>query len=215
SGRFDGRVYEYAQWSPRTGLPAQPAALRERIAAEANALLQLGITSIQNMAIGTPLPELIAAWQEAGTPLRLRAVRTPLARAPGEAPDHPDLPVDDPDRPRITVAGTKWILDGTPMERGAAMRQPYPDGSRGHQNFSPAQVRALLQDCSHAATSRCCTWPATPPWPPCSMPWSRLPRPMPGAACARGSNTAKAWRPTWFPARRPWASCWYRTPRIS
>ena len=147
SGRFDGRVYEYAQWSPRTRLPGQPAALRERIAAEAAVLLQLGITSIQNMAIGTPLPELVAAWQEAGTPLRLRAVRTPLARAPGEAPDHPDLPVDDPDRPRITVAGTKWILDGTPMERGAAMRQPYPDGSRGHQNFSPAQVRALLQEC--------------------------------------------------------------------
>ena len=72
TGAFDGRVYEYAQWSPRVRLPARPERLREVIAGESAALLKLGITSIQNMAIGTSLPDFIAAWQDVGTPLRVR-----------------------------------------------------------------------------------------------------------------------------------------------
>lgn len=146
SGAFDGRVYEYAQWSPRTGLPARPETLRRVIAREAETMLKLGVTGVQNMAIGTPLPDFIAAWQETGTPLRLRAIRTPLARRPGDAPDHLELPARDPARPSITVSGTKWILDGTPMERGAAMRAAYPDGSHGRLNFDQGEIEALLRE---------------------------------------------------------------------
>ncbi|KAF1689743.1 amidohydrolase [Pseudoxanthomonas koreensis] len=146
SGAFDGRVYEYAQWSPRTGLPARPEKLRSVIALDSDALLRLGVTSIQNMAIGTPLPDFITAWLETGTPLRLRAIRTPLAREPGQPPDHLELPARDPARPSITVSGTKWILDGTPMEGGAAMRAAYADGSHGRLNFDPAGIEALLRE---------------------------------------------------------------------
>lgn len=42
-------------------------------------LLKLGITSIQNMAISTPLPDFIGTWQDTDTPLRVRMIRTPLA----------------------------------------------------------------------------------------------------------------------------------------
>lgn len=146
TGAFDGRVYEYAQWSPRVRLPARPQRLREVIAAESAALLKLGITSIQNMAIGTSLPDSIAAWQDVGTPLRVRMIRTPLALQPGAAPDHLDLPTRDPARPTVTLSGTKWILDGTPMERGAAMRPAYPDGSHGRLNFSQREIEALLRE---------------------------------------------------------------------
>lgn len=146
SGAFDGRVYEYAQWSPRTGLPARPERLRGLIARDAAMMLGLGITSIQNMAIGTPLPDFIAAWQDTGTPLRLRAIRTPLARGPGAAPDHLGIPARDPARPSITVSGTKWVLDGTPMERGAAMRSAYPDGGHGRLNFDQGGIEALLRE---------------------------------------------------------------------
>ncbi|UNK56480.1 amidohydrolase family protein [Pseudoxanthomonas daejeonensis] len=146
SGAFDGRVYEYAQWSPRAGLPARPERLRRVIARDSDALLRLGVTSVQNMAIGTPLPDFIAAWKDTGTPLRLRAIRTPLARAPGQPPDHLDLPARDPARPSILVSGTKWILDGTPMERGAAMRAAYPDGGHGQLNFDQAGIEALLRE---------------------------------------------------------------------
>ena len=71
-GEADGRVYEYAQWSPRTRLPPRPDRLREVIATGSDELLKLGVTSIQNMAIGTSLPDFIAAWHEVGTPLRVR-----------------------------------------------------------------------------------------------------------------------------------------------
>ena len=145
-GDADGRVYEYAQWSARTQLPPRPDRLREVIAADSTMLLKLGITSIQNMAIGTPLPAFIDAWQDTRTPLRLRAIRTPLALQPGEAPEHLDLSARDPARPAITVSGTKWILDGTPMERGAAMRPAYPDGSHGRLNFSQREIEALLRE---------------------------------------------------------------------
>ncbi|HWS79082.1 MAG TPA: amidohydrolase family protein, partial [Thermomonas sp.] len=145
-GEADGRVYEYAQWSPRTRLPPRPDRLREVIATGSGELLKLGVTSIQNMAIGTSLPDFIAAWQNVGTPLRVRAIRTPLARQPGAAPDHLDLPIRDPARPAVTVSGTKWILDGTPMERGAAMHPAYPDGSHGRLNFSRVEIEALLRE---------------------------------------------------------------------
>lgn len=146
SGAFDGRAYEYAQWSPRVRLPGRPERLRAVIARDSGMLLKLGITSIQNMAIGTPLPEFITAWQATGTPLRVRMIRTPLAKAPGDAPDDLDLPLRDATRPTITISGTKWILDGTPMERGAAMRPAYPDGSHGRLNFSPREIEALLRE---------------------------------------------------------------------
>ena len=146
TGKFDGRVYEYAQWSPRVNLPGRPDVLRKVIARDSDMLLKLGITSIQNMAIGTPLPEFIAAWQDSKTPLRVRAIRTPLAKAPGDAPDDLDLPMHDAVRPTITISGTKWILDGTPMERGAAMRPAYPDGSHGRLNFSQREIESLLRE---------------------------------------------------------------------
>src|SRR5690606_41153701 len=87
-GNFDGRAYEYAQWSPRLRLPTRIERLPEVIGRNSAMLLGLGITSIQNMAIGTPLPAFVDAWRGSGTPLRLRAIRTPLGSRPGDAPDH-------------------------------------------------------------------------------------------------------------------------------
>jgi predicted amidohydrolase YtcJ len=144
SGDADGRVYEYAQWSPRTQLPTRPQRLRQVIADDTAALLKLGITSIQNMAIGTQVPDFIAAWRDSGTPLRVRVIRTPLATTPGQPVAGDGTPRTDPARPTVTVSGTKWILDGTPMEQGAAMRHAYPDGSHGRLNFSQAEIAALL-----------------------------------------------------------------------
>ena len=149
AGNLDGRVYEYAQWSPRTQLPPRPERLRDVIGEDATTLLKLGVTSIQNMAIGTPVPDFIAAWCESGTPLRVRVIRTPLATAPGQPPADLDVPRTDPARPAITVSGTKWILDGTPMERGAAMRHAYADGGHGRLNFSQSEITRLLGE-THA-----------------------------------------------------------------
>lgn len=148
NGAFDGRAYEYAQWSPRVHLPGRPQRLREVIGEHAGLLLKLGVTSIQNMAIGTPEVDFIAAWRDSGTPLRVRVIQTPLATRPGQAII--EVPVDGIPAgaydDRVTVSGTKWVLDGTPMERGAAMRPAYPDGSHGRLNFSLAETEALLRE---------------------------------------------------------------------
>jgi hypothetical protein len=46
----------------------------------------------------------------------------------------------------VTVSGTKWILDGTPVERLMFMREPYTDApsTRGRLNFPVADLRQFL-----------------------------------------------------------------------
>src|SRR5690606_13454964 len=48
---------------------------------------------------------------------------------------------------RFRVVGTKWMLDGTPVDRLAVLRAPYADRPdwTGRLNLSPAEVRAMLQ----------------------------------------------------------------------
>jgi predicted amidohydrolase YtcJ len=47
----------------------------------------------------------------------------------------------------VSVSGTKWILDGTPIERLAFLREPYTDhqDSRRQLNFRPEQLAGYLQ----------------------------------------------------------------------
>ena len=49
---------------------------------------------------------------------------------------------------RITLSGVKWIVDGTPLERGSPLRQPYSDrpGESGRLNFPPAEIAAMLRE---------------------------------------------------------------------
>jgi predicted amidohydrolase YtcJ len=46
----------------------------------------------------------------------------------------------------VTISGTKWIIDGTPIERLALLRAPYADAPKtsGRQNFSGAELREFL-----------------------------------------------------------------------
>ena len=54
--------------------------------------------------------------------------------------------------PLTVVSGTKYVLDGTPIERLALMRRPYADrpGWRGRANFDADTVRAMLADALRA-----------------------------------------------------------------
>jgi len=46
------------------------------------------------------------------------------------------------------VSGTKWILDGTPLERGMAVRGEFRDkpGWSGTMNFADSEIRAMLRE---------------------------------------------------------------------
>jgi len=49
--------------------------------------------------------------------------------------------------PLVTISGTKWILDGTPVERLMFLRAPYEDkpGTRGRLNFSEDALKQFLR----------------------------------------------------------------------
>ena len=50
--------------------------------------------------------------------------------------------------PLITVSGTKWVLDGSPIESSAALRKPYTDRptSEGWMDFSDEEMEAMLRE---------------------------------------------------------------------
>src|SRR5205807_8523878 len=45
-------------------------------------------------------------------------------------------------------SGTKWILDGTPVEQGAAVRTPYPGTTdkMGKLNFTPDELKVIMKE---------------------------------------------------------------------
>jgi predicted amidohydrolase YtcJ len=83
---------------------------------------------------------------EAGTPIRWRIIRFPVVIDEQQSPaDFAALPRQL--SPLITVSGVKWILDGTPVERLAAMNAPYADraGWTGALDLTAADVERVLR----------------------------------------------------------------------
>lgn len=119
-GRVNGRAYEYAQYpfQRRMADMATDAELVEHLRSWSDEALAYGITSAQVMPWGKE-QRFIDAVARANTPLRVRVI---------DFLDHEDSKAD----------AVKWILDGTPLERNAALR----DGT-GRLNFKdfPAMVR--------------------------------------------------------------------------
>jgi hypothetical protein len=64
----------------------------------------------------------------------------------GRLKDRGDLPLHP--APLVTVSGTKWIIDGTPIEHSAAMRKPYADhaDTSGELNFSETEMEDILRE---------------------------------------------------------------------
>lgn len=151
-GRLTGLLEEYALYNawealtPRTD-SAVVAALRAR-AAEA---VTWGVTSIQNMTTGVA-PEAVARLIDTlSLPVRFRFIRFPLTDRTGRRTTSWEALGDV--RPGVMGAsGTKYILDGTPIERLAAMRSPYSDarGWYGRLNFYPDTLRAILEEAARS-----------------------------------------------------------------
>ena len=147
-GTLDGRFDEYADLRVHrrlTALAGHDAAIAS-LRALADEATGLGITTIQAMANSLPAIELPALLTEANTPIRWRVIRFPVGLSEREAPA--DLgPIPTPSSPLVTVAGVKWILDGTPVERLAAMNAPYADraGWNGALNFTDPEIATMLR----------------------------------------------------------------------
>jgi predicted amidohydrolase YtcJ len=148
--RVTGMVYEYAGWPAFRFL--EESCTDEEIIRSLNQLAreaaQFGITSIQNMTFLTP-KRYVELLRRAGFPLRMRVIRWPATDQQGrDLKEGLDLPLHPPGVPRVTVSGTKWVLDGSPLERGMAVRGEYRDrpGWSGKLGFPGSEIQAMLRE---------------------------------------------------------------------
>ena len=147
AGPLNGRAEEYAEqvvWRRLTALvPAADApAAYLRFSQEAVAL---GITSVQDMGTGDRQAKMVADLIKADPQVRWRAMRYPMREAGGDLQDSKPIVPPQPAR-RIDARGMKWILDGSPIERLAALRAPYADRpeTSGRMNFSRERLTQIV-----------------------------------------------------------------------
>ncbi|WP_400193298.1 amidohydrolase [Hymenobacter sp. B81] len=154
SRRVNGRYWEYAQWKTYRALAAQvtdEAAVRElrQLGEEAS---RLGITSVQLFS-ALPIGRFVRLLEQARLPIRVRAIPFPTTSPRGrDQSELRELAGLRPQQPTLTVSGVKWVLDGTPHERGAALRRSYADrpGWQGKLNFGPPEIARMVQEAQQA-----------------------------------------------------------------
>src|ERR1043165_6351105 len=147
-GRLTGKAFEYADdmvWRKLVESISDDD-LAEQLHAYVDNALKHGVTSIQNMAYVSTL-RYDKVLRHNAFPLRIRVIRFPGTSATGpDLADATTVPVTSRERPLDTVMGWKWILDGTPIEQGAATRTNYPNSqSNGRLNFTTEQLQALAK----------------------------------------------------------------------
>jgi predicted amidohydrolase YtcJ len=149
SAKLTGVAFEYAAFRLHqavTSLASEGEALQQMRAFLSDAA-RLGITSVQDMSLPAGAERCVGLLEKAPTPIRVRVMRmagtTSNARDTKEGRSLPRNPT-----PLITVSGTKWVLDGSPIESSAAMRKPYADNSKGSGwlNFNEKEMEAMLRE---------------------------------------------------------------------
>jgi predicted amidohydrolase YtcJ len=118
----------------------------ERFRNFSNLAARLGITSVQDMPLIAP-ERFVSILAKAQPPIRVRIMRFVLTddkrRLTEEGRNLPRTPF-----PNVTVSGTKYVLDGNPMERSCAMRQPYSDDPKtsGWMDFTEKDMESMLRE---------------------------------------------------------------------
>lgn len=141
-GRLNGRLEEYAnalaqrRFAIKTD-PSESVRIYTEFAAEARTF---GLTSVQLLGDALPAAEASKALTAAAVPMRWRYFRYPIGVG-GETMDS-RAPLPPQPTPLIEMRGMKWVLDGTPIERLAVMREPYADApaERGRLNLSLTRI---------------------------------------------------------------------------
>jgi predicted amidohydrolase YtcJ len=150
SNHLTGKMFEYAGWNAerRMADSVSDADAIEQLKNYSDQALAFGITSIQNMSMQS-LARYEKVERHGPAAIRIRMIRLPMSEtATRDAREGADIPVTSDERPLAVISGTKWILDGTPVERGAAVRTAYPGGGEnmGKLNFSPEEIKAILKE---------------------------------------------------------------------
>ena len=138
---LSGFAHEYAELRLRRQLvdTVTDDEHRAAFAAFTKEAAGLGITTVQAMMSMVSVERASTLLASATLPIRLRLIDFPLGPEP--SPPVPARPAG-----RLTITGTKLVLDGTPVERGMWLRESYADwDTRGRANFAPEQLRRFLQ----------------------------------------------------------------------
>jgi predicted amidohydrolase YtcJ len=149
SDRVNGKFFEYAQYGPSRMFAesASDEEIVESMRALADDAIRFGITSIQNMSF-LPVERYVRLLEKARLPIRIRAIRFPPTTPESRLDEGRALSASPPGSLRVRVSGTKWILDGTPLERLAAWRTPYRDRPDwyGRLNFPEEEIAAMVSE---------------------------------------------------------------------
>jgi len=149
AGRLTGQAYE----SAATLVSRRSATMDPNAALEAasmrrtsDAYLRWGVTSVDLMAQEATLEGARAALERARVPIRWAVYAWGL----------PQTAIKDAWRevdtaggvwpPLTRLGGSKWILDGSPLDRGAYLLEDYTDqpGWRGRPDFTEVQLSEIL-----------------------------------------------------------------------
>ena len=150
-GRLTGVIREYAAFNVKRNLSELTseadalAELRKTLSAAA----QWGITTIQDMSNRMAPERCVALLEKVPTPIRVRVMRMP-----GTTPAGRDIqegrPAPHSSNPLIAVSGTKWMLDGVPVEGTFAPREDRStmDNFVLHEEltFPKSELAAMLRE---------------------------------------------------------------------
>jgi hypothetical protein len=138
---LSGVAHEYAEFRLRRQISEQATddehrAEFERFATEAAGV---GLTTVQAMMTALPVDRAMRVLASVPLPVRIRIIDFPMAPIPSARGAVATW------SGRVTSSGTKLVLDGTPVERGMWLREPYADrATRGQANFNADQLRGFL-----------------------------------------------------------------------
>jgi len=123
-GKLTGVLREYAARSAfrkLTDLTSDADALNE-LRRKFDEFAKLGITSIQDMSNEIAPEHCIALLKQIPIPIRVRVIRMPNTTPRGRDTQEGRSLLNHP-APLITVSGTKWFLDGVPLDNTFETRQ--------------------------------------------------------------------------------------------
>lgn len=147
AGRLTGRIHEYAEAvvARRIAAMVPKAQTTEAYRAVSAAAVGFGITSLQLMSENRPHRDIVADVVSVQSPVRWRVLRWPIKDAGQDTQDSKTHLPPQPS-PRVDARGMKWLLDGSPIERLAAMRAPYADrpGESGRLNLPAARLAEVV-----------------------------------------------------------------------
>lgn len=130
-GTLNGWLYEHAIWI--NGRRRENSRSDEDLIASmrrfSDRAIRFGITSVQSMPL-VSMDRMLSLAAASGTPIRWRWMEFQMA----SVAEHPTMPM-------------KYSFDGTPIERHAAMIQPYADrpGESGFLDYSDEQIARIVE----------------------------------------------------------------------